>query len=372
MRKKNVSTVAELYAAIKDPANDPVNGVGVTIVLAPGTYTLFDNGPETHGRLELRKNMSLIGVNGNPSAVKIDASSLPDSSFKLFFEGISAQQNTGAIRIGRGNHFIASLTVVGKSNSAAGIETDLTDAGSKDTVIRVEHVVSSGSRRGLDVRNIGPAMAGRIIVAEIEGNDFSGEPLGTQPSEAIRLVNFLGAEGGKIHAVMNGNRFHRSPIGCFVGNNRSHSGLVEVRSNLDTFDDNEAGCVIVGAVVSGTNGTTKLATTTFDAHGSDFKNNTRTFPITGPYRGGIVALGADVLDATATASDNTTLIVLRGCQVKDNQNQNFEAFGARTTGPITGATNNKVVIALKQGNAEVVPPPPDAATPPNTVTVIHS
>ena len=83
MRRKNVSTVAELYAAINDPANDPVNGVGVTIVLAPGPpYVLSANAlgaAPTAGRLDLRRDMSLIGVNGVPSAVTIDASSLPES-----------------------------------------------------------------------------------------------------------------------------------------------------------------------------------------------------------------------------------------------------------------------------------------------------
>ena len=371
MKKKNVSTVAELYAAINDPANDG----GVTIVLAPGKYVLSATAPgaaPTGGRLELRRDMSLIGVRGDSSAVKIDASDkllMPESSFKMSFVGAPGQK-TGAIRIGRGNHIIEWLTILGNTFSVAGIATDLTDTDAKDTVIRVEQVVSSGSLRGLDVRNIGTAMAGRIIVAEILNNDFSGELDAQTPtqSEAIRLVNFIGADGGEIHAVMHKNKFHGSPIGCFMGNNRSNSGLVEVRSNVDHFEDNEAGCVIVGAIVS--TGTTKFATTTFDAHGSQFINNTGSFPSTSPFptpRGGIVALGAEILDGT-TASDNTVRIVLRGCQVKDNQNKDFEAFGARSTGSIAGTTNNKVTISLKPVSAEVVRT--ESGT--NTVTVIRS
>ena len=375
MKKKNVSTVAELYAAINDPANDG----GVTIVLAPGTYTLFDNGQEPRGRLELRRDMSLIGVRGNRSAVVIDAKSLPPSSFTMSFVGAPGQK-TGAIRIGRGNHFIAWLTIEGNTSSVAGIATDLTDTGPKDTVIRVEHVVSSGSLRGLDVRNIGTAMAGRAIVAEILHNDFSGKlDQPQQQSQAIRLVNFIGADGGKIHAVMSGNTFHNSPIGCFMGNNRSNSGLVEVRSTNDHFEDNEAGCVIVGANVS--TGTTKFATTTFDAHGSDFKDNTQSFPSTSPFptpRGGIVALGAEILDG-ATALDNTVQIVLRGCKVRGNQNKDFEAFGARSSGSITGTTNNKVTISFKPASVQVLgtdsQPSQPAGTLPadlNKVTVIPS
>jgi hypothetical protein len=361
MKKKNVTTVEELYAAINDTANE-----GFNIVLAPGTYVLSatePGGPPPPlrlfgGRLELQRDMSLIGVKGNSSAVVIDAKSLPDPSFKNLTIGGLSGQNTGAIRIGRGSNSIEWLTIVGKPNSASGIETDLTGTDPQEaTHIRVEHVVSSGSRRGLDVRNIGAAMAGRIIVAEIFNNDFSAGLLAGQPSEAIRLVNFFGPDGGKIHAVMSGNRFHDSPTGCFVGNNRTNFGLVEVRSNQDTFEDNEAGCVIVGAIISaGTIGTTKLTTTTFDAHGSDFVNNTGSFPPTGPfptYRGGIVALGAEVQDPT-TASDNTALIVLQNCRVSGNQNQGFEAFGARSTGAIAGTTNNKVTISLKNVSTNVV------------------
>ena len=367
MKKRKVTNVGELYAAINEPADEPVS-----IVLAPGTYTLFDNGPETRGRLELRKDMSLSGVRGNRSKVTIDAHLLPKSSFEMSFVGAGAQK-TGAIRIGRGNHTIEWLTVLGNTFSVAGIAADLIDTDTRDTVISVEQVVSSGSLRGLDVRNIGTAMAGRIIVAEILDNDFSGK-LDEDPkqSEAIRLVNFIGAEGGKIHAVMSGNTFHDSPVGCFMGNNRSNSGLVEVHSTSDEFKNNEAGCVIVGAIVS--TGTTRSATTIFDAHESKFTKNTGSFPSTSPFpkpRGGIVAVGAEILAGT-TASDNTAVIVLRDCKVSDNEDKDFEAFGARSTGSIAGTTNNKVTISLRQGNAQVVAPPPDAATPPNTVTVIHS
>ena len=70
----------------------------------------------------------------------------------------------------------------------------------------------------------------------------------------------------------------------------------------------------------------------------------------------------------------TAVIVLRGCQITDNQNNAFEAFGARSTGSIAGTTNNKVTISIKQGTVEPVrtDSQPSEATVTNTVTVIHS
>src|SRR5438128_1292467 len=103
MIRKNVSTVAQLYAAINDPAND-----GVTIVLAPGPYVLSAAAPgagPTAGRLDLRKNMSLIGVTGDRSAVVIDAHLLPKASFDISFAPVPGIQKTGVMQDWEGQPF---------------------------------------------------------------------------------------------------------------------------------------------------------------------------------------------------------------------------------------------------------------------------
>ena len=358
---KNVSNIEEFYSAVNDTAND-----GATIVLAPGTYALSANAPggsprPNGGRLELRLDMSLIGMEGDRSAVVIDTSLLPVASLNVSFG------RTGAIRMGRGSNSIEWLTVLGNLLSASGIETDL--GGTATTQIRVAHVVSGGSTRGLDVRNLGATMAGRRIDAEIVDNEFSSG-IGAQGiSEAIRLVNFNGADGGQIHAVMSGNRFHDSPTGCLAANNRANAGVVDVRSNGDRFEHNGVGCLIAGAIVSV--GTTNKASTTFEAHGSKFINNTGPF---GADRGGIVALGANALGLTNVASDNTVLVGLGGCTLSGNENRDFEAFGARSTAGIAG-TNNKVTIELKGVNkhTEVVATDSQPFEPAGTnrVTVIR-
>jgi len=96
------------------------------------------------GRLELQRDMSLIGVKDASSAVVIDAGSLPDSSFKLFSRASrrsKIREQSGLA----GQEFDRMATIVGKPNSASGIETDLTDTGPKDTVIRVAQVVRAAA-----------------------------------------------------------------------------------------------------------------------------------------------------------------------------------------------------------------------------------
>ena len=319
-----VATVEELYAAVNDPAN-----AGAALALSPGTYTLSASGPggtprPNGGRLELQQDMSLYGLAGDRSAAVLDTSSLPAASFNV--AGIG---RTGPIRVGRGSHSIQWLTILGNPLAASGIETDL--AGTPTTRIRVAHVVSGGSSRGLDVRNAGGAMAGRRIEVEIRDCEFFG---GT---EGVRLSNFNGAHGGHIYAVMSGNRSHGNQMGCIVANNRSNAGVIYVRSNGDRFEANGAGCVIAGAIV--TSGTAHSNSTTFEAYGTKFINNTGPIFVDS---GGIVALGAETA-GTNVASDNTVVIRLRGCELSGNQNTDFEAFGARSTAGLSGTNNNATI-----------------------------
>ena len=66
----------------------------------------------------------------------------------------------------------------------AGVQTDLVGA---SAVLRVAHVVSLGSVRGIDVRNLGPAGAGRTIVIDLDDNEvFENTAMNGQ---GIRFVN---------------------------------------------------------------------------------------------------------------------------------------------------------------------------------------
>ena len=331
----HVADVEQFYAAVNDSAN-----AGTTILLAPGTYVLSANDAAgvarpNRGRVELQQNMSISGVADDRAAVVIDAAALPQSSFTMPFG------RTGVIRTGRGSNAVEWLTIAGNPLAAASIETDL---GSKlDAWVRVAHVVAGNSARGVDVRNVGAANAGRQLYAEItDGEFFSGV-------EGIRVANFVGAHGGQITVLMSGNRVHGSELGCILENNRTNFGTIYVRSSGDRFYDNGFGCQIGAALASSL--VANFNSTVMEAHGTAFIDNTRTeFPNpTGPEFGtdyaGVLVVGGDVLRPNATTSHNTVVVKLWGCRVSGNQRVDFEAWGARSRDPsrVAGVENHAII-----------------------------
>ena len=331
------------------------------IQLAPGTYVLSVNDPSGNprpnsGRLELQQDMSLSGVTDNRSAVVIDASGLPNSSFVVAFG------RTGPVRIGLGNNSIEWITIVGNDRAAGGIETDL--IGTPTTQIRVAHVVSGGSLRGVDVRNIGASMIGRRIDAEIIDNEFFGIV------EGIRLVNTNGANQGQIYAELRGNQVHDFYFGVIANNNRCTSAVVEVQSNGDRFEGNGLGGLIAEEpprlVPSASN------STTFEAHGPKFINNTGPIEPELGDAGGILVLGADAFGPDMTFN-NTVTLQLWGIKVYGNQNIDFQAFGSRSLAdpPVLGGTDNNAVVELHgvSKNIDVVAIDSFPVDPNNTNTV---
>ena len=386
-----VSNVEELYEVVNDAAN-----AGAAVALAPGLYTLAETDAggaprPNRGRLELKADMSLYGVAGNRAAVVIDASLLPASSFTVPFG------RTGVIRAGLGSNAIEWLTIAGHPFAAAAVETDLVQTDSQGTpmrtAIRVAHVVAGGrpladgsgprvdisgaSARGIDIRNVGTAgMAGRRIDAEIVDSEVFGGV------EGIRVINFNGAHFGEITVAMQGNRSYANRLGCIIENNRSNAAKISVRSSGDRFEDNGLGCEIGGGLVAAA-GVANSNTTTFEAHGTHFTNNTRTvfFNDTGPAftdLGGLLVVGAEVALAGAanTASANTVVVRLWGSKIAENQHFDFQAFGARSSAnpPGPAGTDNHALVELHGVSkfVEIVAVDSEPADPggTNTVTVV--
>jgi len=330
-----VADVDHLYAAINDPAN-----AGASILLAPGTYVLSAKDASgvsrpNAGRIELQQDMSVSGLAGDRAAVTIDATALPAASFPTSFG------RTGVMRIGRGSNAVEWLTIAGNPLAAASVETDL--GGTSDAWVRVAHVVAGNSARGFDVRNVGAAMAGRRLHAEIVDNDFF------RGVEGIRIANFVGAHGGDIRVVMSGNRSYENVLGCIIENNRSSSAMIHVRSSGDRFEDNGLGCDIGGGLAISA-GAANSNSTIFEAHGTHFTNNTRTtfFNTTGPAFtefGGVRVVGGYALPPAGTTSSNTVIVRLWGCKVAGNQNIDFLAFGAVSGNPslIAGIDNHTTI-----------------------------
>ena len=362
-----VADAEQLYAAVNDPVN-----VGASVILAPGIYSLSPTAPNG-GRLELQQDMSLYGVGGDRTAVVIDATALLASSFSFEFG------RTGVIRTGRGSNAVEWLTIAGNPLAADAIETDLVST--PGAQLRVAHVVAGNNARGVDIRNVGAAMAGRRIDAEIVDSEFF------RGVEGIRVINFNGAHQGEIHVVMSGNRSYENVLGCIIENNRSSFATIHVRSSGDRFEDNGLGCQIGGGLVAMPVGAANSNSTVFEGHGTHFINNTRTdfFNDTGPdfdHWGGVLVAAGDALVLANSTSSNTVTVRLWGCRVADNQSItrtdfDFQAFGARSGAPsgIAG-TDNHATIELHGVSAHVdvvaVDSSPEDPSGSNTVTVLRS
>jgi len=264
------------------------------------------------------------------------------------------------------------LTVLGIPSAAAGIAAEL--PGTPSTQVRVAHVVSGGTSRGVDVRNVSPVMAGRRIDAEIVDNEIVGPSQLMGSSEGIRLANMAGADGGVIVAKLSDNRVHGFQLGCIIANNRSSSSVVQVRSSGDRFFANAHACDILGGLVTQATNSANSNLTTFEAHGSQFVDNTAPIGNTEP--AGIVVVGARSAVQANLTSDNTVFVGLWGSKVSGNLGVNFEAIGAlKDAAPGFAGTNNHVTIELhgvsKQIDVQATASQPLEAASTNTVTVIR-
>lgn len=191
-RMIKISNVEELYSAVNDPTN-----TGASLVLAPGSYMLSatdSNGAErpNDGRIELQMNMSIVGLVGDRDAVVINASGLPLSSFPAIVNGVAIGPNA-AIRMVLGYNGLEWLTVRDAVNGGANIDTGLQAFDPGTAFILVAHVASTGSTRGLNILNFGPATSGQIIEADIVDCYFFDNKVTL--SEGIRMGNFQGAQG---------------------------------------------------------------------------------------------------------------------------------------------------------------------------------
>ncbi len=331
----NVANLEELYSAVNNPQN-----AGLPIIIAPGVYMLSVNDPSgaarpNSGRIELQENMSLQGVAGDRSAVDIDAINLPSTSYSA-----PPIPRTGAIRMGRGTNSIEWLTVRNATTASANIETDLESA---TTHIRIAHVATTGSQRGIDVRNFGPEQVGRMIDTEIIDNDIFNNRQGGNP-EGLRLASQQGATGGTIIGIMTGNRIYDNATGMIIVSNGSNRATASVTSSGDRFYENGAGAIIIGGLSLNAPSANEN-TISFTATGSSFENNNgfTTFD-----RGGLIIIGGENTLVPSGTSNNTVNVDLRGCRLANNQQNDLAEFGARSNPVSVGlpGTNNRVRIRL--------------------------
>lgn len=337
-----VSDVEALYDAVDNP-----NNAGKTIVLQPKPtpYVLTRHKGTRErlhkGRLELQKDMSLIG-SGNSSQCVIETS---PADLPIFNEITGAR--SGMIRVGLGEHTIAKLTLNVPALAGSGISTDL--PGSQETAVTIERVISgdpnnSRQTRGVDIRNT--TVIGRRLKAIIKNCEFHG---GTQ---GIRIANFQGADDCRVSVEMSGNKSHANSTGCVITHHTSNSGVIEVHSHDDSFTDNGVGCAVTGPIKRGTSPLISESNRTiFVANKMVCESNGGAAdPMTG-YQGGLVIRGADTVLANV-AFKNQVEVALKDCTFNSNGPLgDVIAHGAFSTATGVAGTENTVTISLRNQNS---------------------
>lgn len=339
-----VSDVEALYQAVNNPSN-----TGVTILLEPGLYLLSAKDPggaarPNGGRLELQEDMSLAGTGLSNTEVVIDAADLPTSSFQG-----GGPPLTGAIRLGKGRNSLEWLTVQNARAGTAGIEVDLIWAGK--TTARFANIRSTGSPRGLDIRNFGSAAAGHVIEAEIRDSEFFNNTLGL--AEGIRIGNYLGAHGATVIVTMSGTRSHGNEIGLLLANNRVNGSSITMFSSGNRFYENGAGTVLLGGVSTNASITTGNRIT-FDAHGTHFVDNQAFSALE---VGGLTVIGGENVFMPNGVVDNAVSVRLWGCKLSNNNVFDIGVFGARSVPDslgVPGSYNRAFVEIFGAGKKPIV------------------
>ncbi len=371
-----ITTVDELYDAVNDPGN-----AGVTLMLAPGIYALTThdgNGqPRPRGgRLEFQYDMSIVGVAGDRNAVVIDAWNLPASSFPQTVDGVATGPNA-PVRLGLGVNRLAWLTVRDARFAQANIDSGLQPLDPEPAVVRIAHIASSGSTRGLNVLNFGPATSGQVLDAEIEDSHFHDNALNL--SEGVRAGNFQGAVDSTVLLRMSGNASWGQKQGRLIVNNRAMNSRVTVFSSGNRFYDNGGGTIIVGGL-SSNNTRADGNVIDFEAHGDHFTGNTGATEFD---RGGLIVIGTEnISPVSGGGSGNTVSVRLWGTRMGGNGLADLLAIGARSAPETTASLSqdNRVTIEIGgegggggpwQPVELVADSVPDSPTYGNSATVIR-
>ncbi|MDQ3843718.1 MAG: hypothetical protein M3342_06845 [Bacteroidota bacterium] len=371
-KKVYVDNINRLYAAVNDSANR-----GKTIVLAPGTYMLNPNNPNG-GRLDLLKDMSLLGQQGHPESVIIDASALPRSSVEI--QTSLGTFRTGVIRTGNGNNAIEWMTLQSNGTNQdirSLIQTDI--VATPVTRIRVAHTIVQGAGVGINIANRDTTSNGRTIEAEIEDNEVRNNNLASNGFGIF--IQSQGASNGTIRAVLKRNYIHGNQQGLIANQSicRNHKTIIE--SHNDRIEENGIGVGLRGGVSTRANTPVENNVIRFSAFRTDIRNNQGTpQPFFPPFTGGVYIAGG-VLEPVATpgtVNNNRVEASFTACRIEGNVGvAQITAFGAHSTvaGTPPVGTNNVASIYLsgisRNATVSAVPSIPLEPAGTNRVDVVR-
>jgi len=390
-KKVFISNMIQLYAGINDPLNE-----GSTLVLAPGTYRLNPDFPNA-GRIELKHNMSLIGQEGNASAVIIDVSGLPSASYVVPpTPTFPMELRTGPIRIGNGYNALEWITFTNdRSNILRSmIQTDIVaKQNASDPAplaqVRIANTIIKNSSIGLNIINRDGASDGRVLEAEIENNEILDNTLFPFGS-GVQVQNSQGVSGGLIKVNLKGNYIHGNLQGLNVFNSSSGgNNRIIGRSKSDRLEDNGVGLILTAGLNVGSPEKVTGNLINFEAEGTSIRNNGRlTAPLNINFalhnyiaggvfiNGGIVGKLGNSAGVPGTVGSNTVEAVLKDSRIEDNLGTSqINIFGAYSilSSPLPAGTHNNAVLTLigisKKATVNAVTSFPVEPVGTNTVTV---
>jgi hypothetical protein len=376
-KKVYVKNITELYDAMKEPTNE-----GAAIVLAPGTYLLsptYPNGDPApnRGRLDLLKDMSLVGYPGHPGSVIIDASALPRSSVEI--QTSLGTLRTGAIRVGNGVNSIEWMTLQsdGKNEEIRSmIQTDI--VATPVARLRIAHSIVQGAGIGINLINRDPESNGRIVEAEIEDNVIRNNNL-LSNGTGIRLQS-QAANDGTIKAVLKQNYLHGNQEGIVGVNAICRNHAIHIESFNDKIENNGIGLLLHGGFTTRATNPSENNSVFFSAFSTGIRSNLGTpqSRIIWPNPGGVYAAAA-ILNVAATqgiVNNNRVEARFTACRLDGNAGPGpINAYGAYAPFAVSppAGFNNTCNIYLKGISANAIVntvqsfPAEPAGT--NTVTV---
>lgn len=385
-KKVFISNMFQLYAGINDPLNE-----GSTLVLAPGTYRLNPDFPNA-GRIEFKHNMSLIGQEGNASAVIIDVSGLPAASYVVPpTPTYPFELRTGPIRIGNGKNAIEWITFTNDPSNI--IRTMIiTDIVSKQNAsdpaplaqVRIANTIIKNSSIGLNIQNRDAASNGRVVEAELENNEILNNTL-PQFGSGVQIQNSFGVSGALIKVNLKGNYIHgnRQGLNLFTSSTGGNNRIIG-RSNSDRLEENGLGLLLT-AGLNTVGGTSKVTGNSidFEATGTLILNNGGLpAPLNNYIAGGVFINGGNVgklapgTGAVGTVFSNTVEAILKDCRIENNLGSSqINVFGAYSTlpSPLPAGSNNNALLTLigisKNASVNAVTSFPLEPAGTNTVTV---
>jgi hypothetical protein len=247
------------------------------------------------------------------------------------------------VRLGLGYNSVEWLTVRDAISAQANLDSGLQRLDPGTAYVRIAHVASTGSVRGLNVLNFGPATSGQTIEADIVDCHFFDNQLNL--SEGVRIGNFQGARGSTVNVRMSGNSSWGQKQGRLIVNNRAIGSTVNVVSDGDRFYDNGAGTLIIGGL-SSNNTRADGNTIDFEAHGDQFIGNDAASEFD---HGGLFVIGTEDISNAGGGSDNTVNVRLWGSRSLGNDTSDLGAIGARSlsvqTAPLS--QHNRVTIEIR-------------------------